>query len=105
MALAEMAFAGGLGATALLTAVPFEASARFKRDDMVLFSESNSRLIVEVDAKDKKAFERMMAGIPMGMIGRVLEAPDLFVYGLKDNLCLKAGVNELKEAWKKPLNF
>lgn len=105
VALAEMAFAGGLGATALLTAVPFEAPSLLKRDDMVLFSESNSRLLVEVDPKHKKAFEHMMAGIPVAMIGRVLDTPDLFVYGLKDNLCLKADVNELKEAWKKPLKF
>jgi phosphoribosylformylglycinamidine synthase len=106
VALAEMAFAGGLGATAILNMVPFEGkTSRVKRDDMVLFSESNSRLIVEVDARDQKAFERMMAGIPMGMIGRVLDVPELFVYGLKDNLCLKVNVNELKEAWKKPLLF
>lgn len=106
VALAEMAFAGGFGATAILNAVPFEAqAARCCRDDVVLFSESNSRLIVEVDPKNKKAFERMMAGIPMGMIGRVLQEPELFVYGLKDNLCLKADVNGLKETWKKPLNF
>jgi len=94
VALAEMAFAGGLGANALLNTVPVDP--KVKRDDMVLFSESNSRLLVEIDPRNKKAFERMMAGVPMGMIGRVLGTPDLFVYGLKDNLCLKADVNELK---------
>jgi phosphoribosylformylglycinamidine (FGAM) synthase-like enzyme len=103
VALAEMAFAGGFGATAILKAVPLEG--RITRDDTVLFSESNSRLLVEVGPKDKKAFEALMAGVPMGMIGRVQDAPELFVYGLKDNLCLKADVLALKEAWKKPLNF
>ncbi|MBF0331703.1 MAG: phosphoribosylformylglycinamidine synthase subunit PurL [Candidatus Omnitrophica bacterium] len=103
VALAEMAFAGGFGATAILTAVPFEG--KNKRDDMILFSESNSRLIVEVDVKKQKQFEALMAGVTMGMIGRVQPSPELFVYGLKDNLCLKADVNQLKEAWKKPLLF
>jgi phosphoribosylformylglycinamidine synthase II len=103
VALAEMAFAGGFGVTALLNSVPVDA--KVKRDDVLLFSESNSRIIVEVDPKNRKAFERMMAGVPMGMIGQVLEGTDLFVYGLKDNLCLKADVNELKQAWKKPLQF
>jgi phosphoribosylformylglycinamidine synthase len=103
VALTEMAFAGGFGATAILKSVPFEGKG--KRDDMVLFSESNSRIIVEIDAKKQKAFEALMAGIPMGMIGRVQPAPELFVYGLKDNLCLKVNVDEMKEAWKKPLLF
>ena len=46
-----------------------------------------------------------MAGVPMGMIGRVQQEPGLFVYGLKDNLCLRADVGALKEVWKKPLQF
>ncbi|MFH0755003.1 MAG: phosphoribosylformylglycinamidine synthase subunit PurL [Candidatus Omnitrophota bacterium] len=103
VALAEMAFAGGLGATAILKSVPFEGV--LKRDDMILFSESNSRLLVEVDVRKQKAFEALMGHVPMGMIGRVQPLPELFVYGLKDNLCLKADVTQLKEAWKKPLLF
>jgi len=39
------------------------------------------------------------------MIGRVLDTPELFVYGLKDNLCLKADIHGLKETWKKPLQY
>ncbi len=102
-ALIEMAFAGGFGATAIMKAIPFEGDN--KRDDVILFSESNSRLIVEVSPENKRAFERVMAGIPMGMFGRVQETPEVFVYGLKENLCLKANVHELKEVWKKPLQF
>ena len=106
VALAEMAFAGGFGATAILKSVPFLARQKSStRDDMVLFSESNSRLIVEVAPGHQKAFEKVMAGVPMGMIGRVQQDTGLFVYGLKDNLCLKADVRELKEVWKKPLQF
>jgi phosphoribosylformylglycinamidine synthase len=107
VALAEMAFAGGLGATGILTAVPLGEgfSAGRKRDDAVLFSESNGRLIVEVDEHNKAAFEKAMAGIPFGLLGRVLESPDLFVYGLKDNLCIRADVHALKQVWKKPLSF
>ena len=103
VALAEMAFAGGFGANAILGAVPFEGTAR--RDDTVLFSESNSRFLVEVDPSRQKAFAQAMAGVPVGLIGRVQQAPELFVYGLKDNLCLKAKVHALKETWKKPLQF
>ncbi len=103
VALTEMAFAGGFGATAILKSVPFEG--KNSRDDMILFSESNSRLIVEVDVKKQKAFETMMSGVSMGMIGRVQPLPELFVYGLKDNLCLNVHVDQMKEAWQKPLSF
>ena len=102
-ALVEMAFAGGCGATAILNAVPFKGERH--RDDVVAFSESNSRLIVEVDPADRAAFERVMAGVPMGMFGRVQEAPDVFAYGIKENLCLKADIHELKAVWKTPLQF
>jgi phosphoribosylformylglycinamidine synthase len=102
-ALTEMAFAGGLGATAILKAVPF--AGKIRRDDMVAFSESNSRMIVEVAPENKAAFERALAGIPLGMFGRVLDEPTVFAYGLKEDLLLKADANELKEVWKKPLQF
>jgi phosphoribosylformylglycinamidine synthase len=72
---------------------------------MVAFSESNSRMIVEVAPENKAAFERALAGIPLGMFGRVLDEPTVFAYGLKEDLLLKADANELKEVWKKPLQF
>jgi phosphoribosylformylglycinamidine synthase len=102
-ALTEMCFAGGRGATAVLKAVPFVGDD--VRDDMVLFSESNSRFIVEVRSEDKAAFERVMKGVPYGMFGRVQEGPEIFVYGVKEDLRLKADVQELKAVWKKPLQF
>lgn len=102
-ALAEMAFAGGFGATAVLKAVPFEGELR--RDDMVAFSESNSRIIVEVSPEDKSAFERTFKGVPYGMFGRVLEAPEIYAYGLKEDLLLRTGIQALKEVWQKPLKF
>jgi phosphoribosylformylglycinamidine synthase len=102
-ALIEMAFAGGFGATSILKAVPFDG--KLKRDDMVAFSESNSRMIVEVAPENKVAFERLFAGASFGMFGRVQEEPKIFVYGLKEDLLLKADVGELKEVWKKPLHF
>lgn len=102
-ALVEMAFAGGLGATAILKQVPYKGT--LKREDMILFSESNARFIVEVSPKNQQRFENMMAGIPMGILGQVQQQPEIYVYGLKDQLCLKENVLDLKEVWKKPLQF
>lgn len=103
VAVAEMAFAGGLGAALLAKSVPYEGHAN--RDDMVFFSESNSRLVCEVSPENKKSFERMMKGIPCRLAGQVLADEAVFYYGLKDNLCLKADINTLKSAWKQPLRF
>jgi len=69
VALAEMAFSGGLGVSARLDKVAY--SGKSKRDDTVLFSESNSRFIVEIEPKNKKNFEQLLKGIPKGLIGCV----------------------------------
>ena len=77
-ALAEMAFAGNLGATVRLGKVLYKGKA--KRDDTVLFSESNSRFVVEVDPKQQKSFEKIMNGLPLSLIGRVEESPEFVIY-------------------------
>ena len=49
VALAEMAFAGGLGVLRLSKNIPYQGKR--KKEDVVLFSESNSRFVVEVSPK------------------------------------------------------
>ncbi len=101
VALAEMAFAGGLGATVLLKKVPYKGTR--KRDDVVLFAESNSRLIAEVSVKNEKKFKQMLKGIPHAKVGTVEAGPEMVVYGLKDKPVINARIDELKEVWKAPL--
>ncbi len=103
VAVAEMAFAGGLGASINLKEVPL--GEPIGRDDFILFSESNSRFIVEVSADKKDAFEKAMVGIPLALIGQVSDKPRLEVYGRKGNSIVSISINELKEAWQKPLRW
>ena len=98
--LAEMLFSGGLGAEVSLSSVPKERS--ITRDDVVLFSESNSRFVVEVSPKKQKAFEKRMKGVPFGMIGEVTDSPRLIVKGLKDAAVIKTNIDNLKDSWQKP---
>jgi phosphoribosylformylglycinamidine synthase len=100
VAAAEMAFAGGLGAEIHLKNVP---TSNIKRDDYLLFSESNSRFIVEVPRKHVKDFESLMKAVPCARIGEVKEEKRLFIYGLKEKIVLNAGLDELRAAWKTPL--
>jgi phosphoribosylformylglycinamidine synthase len=93
--------AGGLGATVLLKKIPFKSKLR--RDDVILFSESNSRLIAEVNPKNEKALIKIFKGLPIAKIGNVEASPELVVYGLKDQPVINAPIDELKEIWKSPL--
>ncbi len=103
VALAEMAFSGNLGVTARLDKVPVKG--KIDRDDTVLFSESNSRFIVEVDPKNQKKFEELLKGVSIGLIGRIEDTPEFVVYGFKQQACINAYIQDLKEAWQKPLRW
>jgi len=103
VALAEMAFSGDLGITAHLDQVPCKING--KRDDVVLFSESNTRFIVEVDSKKQKEFEKLLAQVCFGIIGRVEKSPELIIHGLNNNVTINASIDNLREAWKKPLRW
>jgi len=103
VAAAEMAFAGGLGMVIHLGQVPLGEA--MNRDDYVLFSESNTRFLVEVAPEDSHQFEDMMAGVDFAAIGQVTSTKMLEVYGLNKEIVLSALIAELKEAWQRPLRW
>ena len=117
VALAEMAFAGGLGVNAELNAVPFTPlektiknsltgfQGKEKRNDSILFSESNSRFIAEVAPQDLKKLEKNLKGLPFAVIGKVESTKDFILEGVDHKVCIKADINDLKEAWQKPLRW
>ena len=113
VALAEMAFAGGFGAEVFLGEVPCKGQGTrdkiqgggLKRDDTILFSESNTRFIVEVKERDKKDFEKNMQGIPVGLVGCVSGKKDFKIYGLDARKIIDVNIGRLKEAWQKPLRW
>jgi phosphoribosylformylglycinamidine synthase len=103
VAVAEMAFAGGLGAKIALKSVPL--SDRITRDDYILFSESNSRFIVEIAPENKTAFEKIIRGTVFAEIGKVTQANRFEVVGVKGVKVLSEKIADLKEAWQKPLRW
>ncbi|MBI5957865.1 MAG: phosphoribosylformylglycinamidine synthase subunit PurL, partial [Chloroflexi bacterium] len=97
--LAEMCLAGRLGAEITLARVP--GAAAISRDDVVLFSESLSRLVVEVRPTDAPAFEQMMAAVPHAQIGTVTRREQgLVIYGRSAAPLLMIPVNELERRWR-----
>jgi phosphoribosylformylglycinamidine synthase len=98
---AEMALAGGYGIELDLRKVPNKA---LNRNDFVLFSESNSRFLVEVPEKSKEEFEILMKGKVCAEIGRVTKNPKLIAYGLDGAIAVDAALTDLRRSWKETLS-
>jgi hypothetical protein len=60
---------------------------------------------VEVEKRHQKDFERILKGVPFGLIGCISEKQEFKVRGLDGKICLKSGIKKLKEAWQKPLRW
>jgi len=102
VAAAEMAFSGGLGMDVFLSEVPYNGN---KRNDFILFSESNSRFIVEVEKKKQKLFEQSLKGKPFGLIGCLNNKKEFKVLGLDGKTCISADIERLKGKWREPLKW
>ena len=100
VAAAEMAFAGGYGLNLNLSAVP---NKLVTRDDFLLFSESNSRFLIEVAEQDCADFEDLMRSKACVPIGKVTQDQKLLVHGLDGKMVVDAGLGELRRSWKKTL--
>jgi phosphoribosylformylglycinamidine synthase II len=119
VAVAEMAFAGGLGARIFLHQVPHQVELNAAATSRLLFSESNSRFLVEVRPDQVEAFQQTLAGIPCALVGEVVASDRLEIIGLPQQveiddgdateerapLVVHAELSVLKEAWQKPLRF
>lgn len=103
VALAEMAFAGGLGIAADLRGLP--RSEDCVRTYAQLFSESNSRYIVEVAPENFDAFARLMLNVPFGQIGKVTVEKRLVIKSAQGAGVIDADLQSLKKAWQKTLDW
>jgi len=100
VAAAEMALASDLGLELDLNKVPSDSS----RNDFVLFSESNSRFLVEVAMKSQAEFEALMKGKPFALVGKVTNKPVLKIIGIGGRTVVEAAVSDLRAAWKRTLS-
>ncbi|MCW3997375.1 MAG: phosphoribosylformylglycinamidine synthase subunit PurL [Candidatus Bathyarchaeota archaeon] len=98
---AEMAFTGGYGITIDLAKVPNE---NLSRNDVILFSESNSRFLVEANKKSKDAFEYLMKGKSYAEIGKITEKPNFLIKGLNGAIIIDTLIQDLQRSWKETLS-
>jgi phosphoribosylformylglycinamidine synthase len=90
---AEMAFSGGLGMEIDLTEVPIKGALG---TDALLFSESQSRFLVEVS--DEKRFEKIMAGNVFSRIGRTKIKGNLLITK-NDKEVINVKIERLRRSW------
>ncbi len=101
VAAAEMAFASGYGLEIDLSKIP---TKEVVRSDFALFSESNSRFLIEIAEADKEDFETLMKGKNCTLIGKVTKEPKLLITGLNGKSAIDASLETLRHSWKKTLN-
>ncbi len=105
VAIAEMAFAGGIGASIQL------GNMRCDREHVIsdisrLFSESNSRFCCEVDPDKIDEFASIMQGIEVAQIGATTAEPNLKVRATDgSSILIDESIAELKECWQATLRF
>jgi phosphoribosylformylglycinamidine synthase subunit PurSL len=101
VAASEMTFGSDVGLSIDLRKLP--AAEGVIAAEILLWSESSSRFMVEVAPGDRVAFEERLQAVPHARIGQVIAAPVLQVYGIEGTLVLDEPVAQLKAAWRQPL--
>ncbi len=100
VAVSEMCFGSGMGAQLELASTGYSGS----RDDYALFSESSSRLVIEVAPENAGKTESMFEGLPFHRIGRT-GGGSLTITGLDGKTIIDTTVETLKSAWKNPMGW
>lgn len=98
---AEMAFAGGYGLELSLANL---AGGQLV-DEQLLFSESNTRFLVEVTPEKATAFESLLRGVHAVQLGVVTEAPHFVVMGTNGERVIDSPLATLKAVWLAPLDW
>ena len=100
-AVAEMCIGGKLGASVDLAAVP---GAGALRSEQILFSESQSRLLLEVPEDRLADLRANLRDVPFAVVGAVHKEPTLvFTHGQKP--IARLAIADLERAWKQPLDL
>jgi phosphoribosylformylglycinamidine synthase subunit PurSL len=101
VAAAEMGFAGDIGLRVDLGRV--QMADGISRDEIVLFSESNSRFLVEVAPENRAAFQDALGETAFALVGETTEESVLRMAGLGGHEVIVESLADLEACWKAPL--
>jgi len=74
-------------------------------DAALLFSESNTRFLVEVPTDKADEFTRTFEGLPLSLLGTVTNNEVVQVTGQNGDTVISTNGAELKESWQAPLRY
>lgn len=98
VAAAEMAFSGGIGVE-----ITLPENGRLKDKAAIsLFSESNTRFILEVHPQNAATLTALFADLPLSLIGRTTSHQNITM-SASGRTYIQASLEELKSAWQTPL--
>jgi phosphoribosylformylglycinamidine synthase len=97
-----MCLASGHGADIDLSKLPLSEPMR---EDLALFSESNSRFVIEVRADREEEFRELMKGLPCSKIGEVSKSSRLVIRGFEGKTLVDVNVNYIQRAWREALSI
>lgn len=103
-ALAEMSFAGGLGADVELA--DLARHSQIEEDAVLLFAESNTRFLIEVPADSAPQLSKCFSTpetISLTRLGTVSAGDRVRIVGSQGNLVIDAPWLELKATWQRTL--
>jgi phosphoribosylformylglycinamidine synthase len=100
-AVAEMAIGGRLGARVDLAAV---RTAGDLSPERLLFSESQSRLLLEVAPDRLDDLRANLHEVPFAVIGEVTQEPQI-TFARGDTVLARVPVDQAERAWKRPLDL
>jgi phosphoribosylformylglycinamidine synthase len=101
VALAEMSFAGGLGVDVSLEVLA--AKTGLTDDAVLLFSESNTRFLVEVTDAAATNLLKLLDGLPVAELGTVTSGTAVTIRGRDGEQLVDAEWADLKRVWQAPL--
>jgi phosphoribosylformylglycinamidine synthase len=112
VAVAEMAFAGGLGVEITTNEVGIEILPSDPDSNIelsyataaLLFSESNTRFVVEITPENVEQFKSAMGDIDVQPLGAVISDP-LLTIEVGDNTVIQSDLVTLKNAWLGTLDW
>lgn len=100
-AISEMAFAGELGVNINADLIKTDDNKMTLAEK--LFSESNTRFVVEVSDENSEKFEKILKGFAFEKVGHVTDNQYLVLESKKSKIVIKENIKNLQKAWQKQL--
>ncbi|MCZ6689375.1 MAG: phosphoribosylformylglycinamidine synthase subunit PurL [Planctomycetota bacterium] len=101
VAACEMAIAGGFGLEISLGDAPLREG--IDRDFIILFSETASRFLIEVEEENLQALQSALTDVPHRVIGRVTEEAYIRISGRDGQRMVDLQLHEARRSWKEPI--